>query len=554
MARKRLGDILIENGLITKEQLDQAIKIQSQTGKRLGKVLSEMGLITENRLIEILEFQLGIPHVDLKRYYIDKNAVFMVPEEVARRNMLIPVKKDESNIYVAMSDPMDILAIDDVKLITKLNVIPMIATEEDISDAIKKYYEPEEVERAVNDFDSEYQMDTQVQSDEVNNAPAVRLVNSIIEQAVRSRASDIHIEPSAADVRVRFRIDGQLIENMSAQKNVHGPLITRIKIMSNLNIAERRLPQDGRIELNVEGKDMDIRVSVLPTIHGEKAVLRLLDRSSFLVSKHELGLNPYELKLFDLFIRNSHGIILVTGPTGSGKTTTLYTMLREVNTPDKNIVTVEDPVEYMLPGVNQVQVNEKAGLTFATALRSILRQDPNIIMIGEIRDTETAQIAVRSAITGHLVLSTLHTNDAPSTVARLVDMGIEPYLVSASLIGVIAQRLVRRVCDNCKYAYQASESEKRLLGYEMGEDLTLYRGRGCALCNKTGYRGRLAVFEIMSVSKDIREMINEKASIDVLRDLAIKQGMITLKESARQKVLDGLTTVDEMLRIAYMEE
>ncbi|WP_026487525.1 GspE/PulE family protein [Caldanaerobius polysaccharolyticus] len=554
MGRRRLGDILIESGIVTRDELQEALKVQEKTGKRLGKVLSEMGYITEDKLIEILEFQLGIPHVDLKRYYIDKEAVLTIPEDIAKRDMLIAVKKDESNIYVAMSDPMDILAIDDVKLITGLNVIPMIATEADITEAIKKYYEPEEVEKAVNDFDSEYTGGFQEQNDEVDNAPAVRLVNSIIEQAVRSQASDIHIEPSSDDMRVRFRIDGQLIENMSAHKSIHGPVITRIKIMSNLNIAERRLPQDGRIELNVDGKEMDIRVSVLPTVFGEKAVLRLLDRSSFLVSKHELGLDSRELILFDRFAKSSHGIILVTGPTGSGKTTTLYTMLREINTPDKNIITVEDPVEYVLPGVNQVQVNEKAGLTFAAALRSILRQDPDIIMIGEIRDAETAQIAVRSAITGHLVLSTLHTNDAPGSVVRLIDMGVEPYLVSASLVGVIAQRLMRKVCEACKYAYKASEVEKRLLGYDVDEELTLYRGRGCTVCNKTGYRGRLAVFEIMPVSREIREQINMKASVDAIRAMAIEQGMVLLRQSARQKVLEGLTTVDEMLRITYMEE
>lgn len=557
MALKRLGDILVNSGIITKTDLAQAIEMQNKNGKRLGQILVEMGLVTENKLIEILEFQLGIPHINLKLFYVDQNVVHLIPEDMAKKNICIAFKKDKKNIFVAMYDPMDIIAIDDIKLITKLNVVPYIATLSDINEAIKKYYQKQEAEKAVNEFDDEYEPQKEAEaaeSDDISNAPAVRLVNSIIEQAVRARASDIHIEPSSDDVRIRFRIDGELIENMRVQKITHGPIITRIKIISNLDIAEKRLPQDGRVEMNIDGRDMDLRISILPTIHGEKAVIRLLDRGNFLVTKSDLGMVDSELKIYDDLVRHPHGIILITGPTGSGKTTTLYTMLKELNTPDKNIITVEDPVEYTLEGVNQVQVNEKAGLTFARALRSILRQDPNIIMVGEIRDTETAEIAIRSAITGHLVLSTLHTNDAPGTVARLIDMGVEPYLVSSSVVGIIAQRLVRKICSYCKYPYDADDSEKKLLGVDVSEKLTLYRGRGCALCGKTGYKGRLAVFEMMAVSKSLRNLISRGASSDDLREAALKDGMIPLNESAKIKVLDGTTTINEMLRITYTEE
>lgn len=383
--------------------------------------------------------------------------------------------------------------------------------------------------------------------------PAVRFVNSIIEQAIKNRASDIHIEPTEKDLRIRFRIDGQLTEAMRTIKSTHAPVVTRVKIMANMNIAERRLPQDGRFDFTTGGKNIDIRVSSLPTVFGEKLVLRLLDKENFIMTKEQLGFEEEDLVLFDKLIKRPNGIVLLTGPTGSGKTTTLYAMLRELNKPNVNIITVEDPVEYSLEGINQVQVNEKAGLTFATALRSILRQDPDIIMIGEIRDTETAEIAIRSAITGHLVLSTLHTNDAAGAVTRLIDMGIEPYLVSSSVVGVIAQRLARKICDNCRISYKASKGEKELLGISENEDITLYKGRGCPVCNKTGYRGRIPIYEIMTVTSDIRELINAKVSSDVIGAQAVKNGMKTLRESAKRLVLQGKTTIDEMIRLTYEE-
>lgn len=558
MAKKKLGELLLEVGLITEEQLKHAIEVQNKTGEKLGKVLIKLGYVTESQILEALEFQLGIPHVDLQKYYIDPDVAKLIPEAVAKRHTIIPIKKDEDGILVAMADPLNIFALDDVRIITKQNVKPLIASEGSILKAIDRIYGREQAEKAVQDFKKEFQSEASNELpseilEEVQNAPAVRFVNSIIEQAIKNRASDIHIEPTEKDLRIRFRIDGQLTEAMRTIKSTHAPVVTRVKIMANMNIAERRLPQDGRFDFTTGGKNIDIRVSSLPTVFGEKLVLRLLDKENFIMTKEQLGFEEEDLVLFDKLIKRPNGIVLLTGPTGSGKTTTLYAMLRELNKPNVNIITVEDPVEYSLEGINQVQVNEKAGLTFATALRSILRQDPDIIMIGEIRDTETAEIAIRSAITGHLVLSTLHTNDAAGAVTRLIDMGIEPYLVSSSVVGVIAQRLARKICDNCRISYKASKGEKELLGISENEDITLYKGRGCPVCNKTGYRGRIPIYEIMTVTSDIRELINAKVSSDVIGAQAVKNGMKTLRETAKRLVLQGKTTIDEMIRLTYEE-
>lgn len=556
MVRKKLGELLVEAGLITEEQLKHAIEVQSKTGEKLGKVLIKSGYVTESQILEALEFQLGIPHVDLHKYYIDPEVAKLIPEAVAKRHTIIPIKKDKDGILVAMADPLNIFAIDDVKIITKQNVKPLIASESSILKAIDRIYGKEQAEKAVQDFKKEFQSEASNELpseilEEVQNAPAVRFVNSIIEQAIKNRASDIHFEPTEKDLRIRFRIDGQLTEAMRTIKSTHAPVVTRVKIMANMNIAERRLPQDGRFEFVSTEKNIDVRVSSLPTVFGEKLVLRLLDKENFVMTKEQLGFDKEDLVLFDKLIKRPYGIVLLTGPTGSGKTTTLYAMLKELNKPNVNIITVEDPVEYSIEGINQVQVNEKAGLTFATALRSILRQDPDVIMIGEIRDTETAEIAIRSAITGHLVLSTLHTNDAAGAMTRLIDMGIEPYLVSSAVVGVIAQRLARKICDNCKISYKASESEKKILGVEEKKDFTLYRGRGCPVCNKTGYRGRIPIYEILTVTSNIRELINAKASSDVIKEQAVKNGMKTLRESAKKFVLEGKTTIDEMLRLTY---
>lgn len=556
MAKKKLGELLVDVGLITQEQLKRAIEIQSKSGEKLGKILVKEGYVTEEQILEALEFQLGIPHADLQKFYIDPDVAKMIPESLAKRYIVIPIKKDVDGIQVAMADPLNIFAIDDIKLVTKQNVKPLIASESSILRAIDRIFGKEQAEKAVQDFKRELQQEplndfANEDIDEINNAPAVRLVNSIIEQAIKNRASDIHIEPTERDLRIRFRIDGQLNEAMRIIKNTQGPVITRIKIMANMNIAERRIPQDGRIEFSDGSKNIDIRVSSLPTVFGEKLVLRLLDKNNFMLTKEQLGLGIEDMAVFDKLLRRPNGIILLTGPTGSGKTTTLYAMLRELNKPNINIITVEDPVEYSLEGINQVQVNEKAGLTFASALRSILRQDPDVIMIGEIRDTETAEIAIRSAITGHLVLSTLHTNDAPGAVTRLIDMGIEPYLVSSSVVGVIAQRLARKICQNCKVSYTASLREKQLLGIDEAKELTIYRGRGCAVCNKSGYRGRIPIYEIMTVTPNIRELINKKSSSDIIGLEAVKNGMKTLRESAKKLVLNGITTIDEMFRLTY---
>ncbi|MTI66857.1 MAG: type II secretion system protein GspE, partial [Firmicutes bacterium] len=410
--KMRLGDLLVSVGKITKEQLNEALKKQKITKKKLGEVLVESGFVTETDIIEVLEFQLGIPKIDLQTYEIETKVPNLIPENLARRHNVIPVRYKGDTITVAMDDPLNIYAVDDIEIATDLNVQPVISTKDDIERAIEFYYSNKSAEKALEDFNKQHQTveENDVVNEDISNAPAVRLVNSLIKQAVRSKASDIHIEPFKYHVRIRFRVDGQLQEIMSPAKSTFSAIITRVKIMGNMDIAEKRIPQDGRIEVNIEGRSIDLRISTLPTVYGEKVVMRLLDRSSFLLSKDELGFTKENLTRFNNIIHNPHGVILVTGPTGSGKTTTLYTVLRELNNIDKNIVTVEDPVEYKLDGINQVQVNKKAGLTFANGLRSILRQDPDIVMIGEIRDTETAQIAIRSAITGHLVLSTMHTN------------------------------------------------------------------------------------------------------------------------------------------------
>ncbi|MNM99052.1 Type II secretion system protein E [compost metagenome] len=434
----------------------------------------------------------------------------------------------------------------------------VLDSSEDISEAIKRYYSRQVAERTAKNLADrearEKKEENDVDFDEVKDAPAVKLVDSIIENAVRMKASDVHIEPLEKKVRVRFRVDGNLQKVLEISKETQGSLITRIKIVANLNIAEKRVPQDGRIITNIDNKEVDLRVSVLPTIHGEKIVIRILLRSSFLMRKEELGLSNYNMKILSSIMDKPYGIILVTGPTGSGKSTTVYTLLNELNTIDKNIITVEDPVEYIVEGISQVNVNTKAGLTFASGLRSMLRQDPDIIMIGEIRDNETAEIAIRAAITGHIVLSTIHTNDAPSTIARLKDMNIEPYLISTSINGIIAQRLVRKVCPHCYEIYEASDYEKEILEVDNDISLSLARAKGCPLCQDIGYKGRIGIYEIMDIGRELREGINKKKNSDELRDIAIKSGMKTLKMACTEHVLNKITTVEELLRVTFLKE
>ncbi|MDI3257646.1 MAG: type II secretion system ATPase GspE [Kyrpidia sp.] len=551
MARKRLGDLLIEAGLITPEQLEKALADQKATGLRLGEVLTQSGILTEHQLIEVMEFQLGIPHVDLDRFPVDPAAVELVPEQLARRYKVVPLRRHGNRLTLAMVDPLDYFAIDDIRMTTGLHVDPVIATRDDVERALEQYYG---LKQSVTEVLKEVQPE-QVDEEQVRaeDAPIVRLVNQLIEQAADGRASDIHFDPQQNAVVVRFRIDGILHTQMRLPKHLQPVLAARIKIMANLNIAEHRLPQDGRIQLKVRGRPVDVRVATLPTIFGEKIVLRLLDLRNSVSRIEELGFTARNHDAFLAMIQSAHGIVLVTGPTGSGKTSTLYAALHHLNTESKNIITVEDPVEYQIEGVNQVQVNQVIGLTFAAGLRSILREDPDIVMVGEIRDEETAEIAVRAALTGHLVLSTLHTNDAPGSISRLIDMGVEPYLIAPTLRGVIAQRLVRRVCAECRETYNPSPEEVALLRAHGFSADGLWRGRGCTACHRTGYRGRIAVHEILPVNDDIRALITENRQASAFRQAAEQQGFLSLLADGLEKAIQGLTTVQEVLQVTVSD-
>jgi type IV pilus assembly protein PilB len=560
MARNtvRLGDLLVRANKITRLQLSEALEIQKVKRKKIGELLIEEGIVTEDIIIEVLKDQLGIEKVTLSNIDVDTKAVKLVNEGLCRKYELFPFYTTDGVIKVATSDPLNIFAMDDVAITTGLRVEPYISTKNDIHKATEKYYSDRNVESAVEEITRsrivfQNKPEDSEKIDEVKNAPTVKLVDSLLKNAVEQRASDIHIEPYEKYIRVRYRIDGQLEEISSLNIDVLSGIVTRIKILANLNIAERRIPQDGRIVTIINNKNVDMRVSIIPLITGEKVVIRILDRSNYKIGKDNLGMSNEDIKKLESIISAPHGIILVTGPTGSGKSTTLYTMLSELNSINKNIVTVEDPVEYSMDGINQVNVNSKVGLTFATGLRSILRQDPDVVMVGEMRDTETAEIGIRAAITGHLVLSTLHTNDAPSSVIRLIDMGVEPFLVATAIKGVIAQRLVRRICPSCKEDYEGDETEKRLLHLNGDDRVTLYRGNGCASCNYTGYNGRLGVYEIMNVDRDIKDVIIKSNNPEELRDEAIKKGMKTLSDSCRELVLKGETTIEEMMKIIFMD-
>jgi len=555
---KRFGELLVDAGKITKGQLEEALKIHKEKNKKIGEVLLENGYVTNEQIIETLETQLGIPYVDLSVYIIDDDVPEIISERMARRYGIIPIKIEGNSILLAMSDPLDIYAMDDVSLATGYEVKPVIATYALIEKAIDKYFRTGNAEEALEELDESFastlSIDTfSAQFDEnIQNAPVVKLINTIIYQAVKSNASDIHIEPYEENIRVRFRIDGELQNYLNVAKYIHSAMITRVKIMGKMDIAEKRIPQDGRVETNIEGADIDMRISILPTVHGEKVVMRILSRNNAIMNKEQIGFTPENLEAFNRIIKTPNGIILLVGPTGSGKTTTLYAVLREINDIKKNIITVEDPVEYRIEGINHTQVNVKAGLTFATSLRSILRQDPDVIMIGEIRDSETAQIAVRASITGHLVFSTVHTNDTASTIARLVDMGVEKYLVSSALSGIIAQRLVKKICTECKTGHAPTKSEMKLL--EIDEKVVIYTGKGCNVCNQTGYKGRTAIHEVLPVTEDIKEMIDNGLTTQEIKRKAIENGMMTLKESAKRLVLDGTTSVEELLKMTYTLE
>ncbi|MCK8058907.1 MULTISPECIES: GspE/PulE family protein [unclassified Fusibacter] len=556
--KKRLGDILIDQGYLTLDELHEALEEQKQHNLKLGTVLLNKHLITEAQLYSVLELQFDISYVDLNSYYIDPKVPKIINESLALRHQALPIGFKNNRLVVAMADPLDMIAKDDIRIASGLELEIVISPSKDIEQLIERYYDSaDDTEKAAEEYskliDSDGD-DVVVEDEGVTNAPMVRLVNGIISQAVKSKASDIHIEPFEKQVRIRYRIDGELREIMSPGRHTHLAIVTRIKIMGKMNISERRIPQDGRVEAIIDGHPIDMRISVLPTVYGEKVVIRLLDRTNVVATKEQLGFSEHNLDRLNRVLKVPEGIILVTGPTGSGKTTTLYAILKELNRINRNIITVEDPVEYRLEGVNQVQVNNKAGLSFASGLRSILRQDPDIVMVGEIRDAETAEIAIRAAITGHIVLSTLHTNDTASSVTRLVDMGIEPFLVSTATVGILAQRLVKKICPKCTVTHEASDTERLALGLESHESVVLYKGSGCNVCNQTGYLGRTAIHEVLLVDRDIRNLITSGANSEVIKDKARQNGMLTLYDSCKDLVLQGVTSVEEMLRVTYNYE
>ena len=569
--KKRLGDLLVDAGVITQDQLMQALQIQKteKKGDRLGVVLIDLGMTDEKQIMDALKKQLKIQSVDLSTIRIPEEITRLVEESVLRKYMLIPFQFNEKNpnlLKVAMSDPMDIRAMDDISIITGCQVERYVAATSDIAAAIDRYYGNAEALRVAEQYTREREEQAKARAavepgsgeeSSVQQAPIVKLLAQIIEQAVHKRASDIHIEPMENQVRIRFRVDGVLHEAMRHDITLHAALIARIKIVSGLDISEKRRPQDGRATSIVDRQEYDIRVSILPTVYGEKVVMRLAQKKALTMDKRDLGFPDDELEKFNRILSHPNGLILVTGPTGSGKSTTLYTALSELNVEGVNIITVEDPVEANLNGVNQVQVNDKAGLTFGSALRSILRQDPDIIMIGEIRDQETAEIAVKASITGHLVVSTLHTNSSANTITRLADMGVENYLIADSVVGVIAQRLVRRVCPACGVVRDATEEEKKTLGFAGSPKRIQVRTPGhkeCVRCGGTGYFGRIGVYEIMPITPDLRQAINRGENADVLEEIARKHGMKTLRMSAVEYALRGITTVEEVRRVAYEED
>lgn len=553
----RLGDVLVNSGVISIDDLEKGLSRQKGTGRKLGEVLVDEGLVTEENIAKALSNQLQYDMVELQNVEIEEDILKLVPANVLKKYKVLPFEYSQDNMMlrVAMADPMDIAALDDINIITNMQVEPVVATTGSVMLAIDRYYGQAEVNSALEEYtrEKESQMMEQedLYSEDVNNSPIVQLVKGMIEQAVRQRASDIHIEPMERQVRIRYRIDGALYEKATYSVRLLPAMVARIKIIGGMDISEKRKPQDGRITQVVDRREYDIRVSILPTVYGEKIVMRLTSKNALTKEKSQLGLRPDELKKFDHILMNPHGILLVTGPTGSGKSTTLYTALSELNKEDVNIITVEDPVEANIDGINQVQVNNKANLTFASALRSILRQDPDIIMIGEIRDQETASIAVQASITGHLVVSTLHTNSAASTITRLADMGIEPYLIADSTIGVIAQRLVRRLCPDCKKAKKASADDLELLMREPDEDITIYEPCGCPRCDGTGFKGRIGVYEIMEVSQPLKTIISKNGSAEDIKNKALEEGMNTLRMSATKYVLEGITSVPEMMRVSF---
>jgi type IV pilus assembly protein PilB len=564
----RLGEMLVKAGLITPEQLQEALSVQQKNGEKVGYNLIRLGYVREDDITQLLSEQYGVPSINLRHFEIDGTVISLVPSEVAQKYMVLPVNRTGATLTIAMADPTNVFAMDDIKFMTGYNVEPVVASEVAIREAIERYYgsqhalelkkvmdEMAEAEaEALEVLDDQEELDLASLEAATEEAPVVKLVNIILTDSIKKTASDIHIEPYERDFRVRFRIDGVLYEIMHPPMKLRDAITSRIKIMAKLDISEKRLPQDGRIKIKMKlqgkQKEMDYRVSVLPTLFGEKIVLRLLDKDNLMLDMTRLGFEPEALAKFERQILKPYGMVLVTGPTGSGKTNTLYSSMNRVNTPETNIITAEDPVEFNLYGINQVQMKEQIGLNFAASLRSFLRQDPNIILVGEIRDFETAEIAVKAALTGHLVLSTLHTNDAPSTINRLMNMGIEPFLVATSVNLICAQRLVRRICGECKETISMPTQALIDIGFspEDAARIELRKGRGCGNCNNTGYRGRIGLYEVLELSDEIRELILSGASAMELRRQAIEEGMFSLRQSGLFKIRDGLTTVEEVVR------
>lgn len=563
MAYKRLGDLLIAAGTITPEELDMGLQRQKETKERLGAALISAGIITEAELIEALRLQLGIEYIDLSKTTIPISMAQVVPKNIAKQFQVVPVRMERDELYLAMSDPMNFYAIEEVKKAVRKKIVPMIATTEGVEHAILVLYGNEGAARAIEamkreapteeDNGEEAQFTGNILNDNINDAPTIRLVNSIIERAILERASDIHIEPKEKELQVRMRIDGVLRKILTIPKNLQNSVISRLKIMSGMDIAERRVPQDGRFNVKNKKREFDLRVNSLPTVYGEKIVARLLDKRAGYLTPDSIGLMGDNLKKYQRAIHCTSGVILIAGPTGSGKSSTMNTMISQLNTEEVNVVTLEDPVEYNIDGVNQVQINEKTGMDFANGLRAILRQDPDIIAVGEIRDGETAQISMRAAITGHVVLSTIHTNDAVGTIERLEDIGVEPYLIATALRAVISQRLVRRICPKCKKSYEATDEEVRRLELSTEHKHIFYRGEGCADCFNTGYRGRIGVFEILEITPEIRPLISQQAGRPVIeQELASAHSEFkTLRENAIQLVEEGITTTEEVQRVIY---
>jgi type IV pilus assembly protein PilB len=560
----RIADVLIEDGLLLPNQLEEATQIQKEKGGRLLKILTDKQFVTDQDMAFSMGRCLNVSPVNLARIRIPEEIMGLIPREMAKANKLVPVARLNGKLFVAMVDPTNVLAVDDVKRRVQLDVVPMIATEKGVTDALSGVHGgadmghvlrqvKEEVEKPADGVEFQAKATEEIDVDRLaedsEDAPVIKIVNLIMVQAIREKASDIHIEPFQKTLKLRFRVDGDLVPAESPPKALQLAITSRIKILAGLNIAERRVPQDGRFRIKVMGKEVDLRVSILPTTHGEKIVIRILDKSVLTASIDQMGLDEDTLVKFRKAIDAPHGMILVTGPTGSGKTTTLYSVLQELNNPQYNIVTVEDPIEYELGGINQVAVRNDIGLDFASALRSILRQDPDIVMVGEIRDNETADIAVKAALTGHQVLSTLHTNDAAGAITRLDDMGIEPFLISSSILMTCAQRLVRRICANCREEFQPEPEVFVSLGIEQGETV-FYRGSGCDRCKGRGYLGRLAIIEALTVSEAIRRLIMKRASAAVIKNQAVTEGMKTLRMVGIDKALEGQTTLEEVLRVA----